>query len=50
LDSDLWAINIEPNDCDFHLEVSEVGGSVDSDRVIVEIRKRHRSLPLEMRS
>jgi hypothetical protein len=37
LKGDLWAINIEPNDCDFHLEVSEVGGSVDSDRVIVEI-------------
>jgi len=37
LKGDLWAINIEPNDCDFHLEVSEVGGTVDSDRVIVEI-------------
>jgi hypothetical protein len=37
LKGDLWAINIEPNDCDFHLEVSEVGGSVDNDRVIVEI-------------
>ncbi len=37
LKGDLWAINIEPNDCDFHLEVSEVGGSVDDDRVIVEI-------------
>jgi len=37
LKGDLWAINIEPNDCDFHLEVSEVGGSVDADRVIVEI-------------
>jgi hypothetical protein len=37
LKGDLWAINIEPNDCDFHLEISEVGGSVDSDRVIVEI-------------
>jgi hypothetical protein len=34
---DLWVVNIEPNDCDFHLEVSEVGGSVNSDRVIVEI-------------
>ncbi len=37
LKGDLWAINVEPNDCDFHLEVSEIGGSVDSDRVIVEI-------------
>jgi hypothetical protein len=37
LKGDLWAINIEPNDCDFHLEVSEIGGSVDDDRVIVEI-------------
>jgi hypothetical protein len=37
LKGDLWVINVEPNDCDFHLEVSEVGGSVDSDRVIVEI-------------
>jgi hypothetical protein len=36
LKGDLWVINVEPNDCDFHLEVSEVGGSVDSDRVIVE--------------
>jgi len=37
LKGDLWAINIEPNDCDLHLELSEVGGSVDDDRVIVEI-------------
>jgi hypothetical protein len=37
LKGDLWVINVEPNDCDFHLEVSEVGGSVDADRVIVEI-------------
>ena len=37
LKGDLWAINIELNDCDFHLEVSELGGSVNSDRVIVEI-------------
>src|SRR5207244_12126316 len=39
LKGDLWVVNIEPNDCDFHLEVSEVGGSVNSDRVIVEIRQ-----------
>ena len=37
LKGDLWAINVEPNDCDFHLEISEVGGSIDADRVIVEI-------------
>lgn len=37
LKGDLWAINIEPNDCDFHLELSEVGGAMDDDRVIVEI-------------
>ncbi len=37
LKGDLWAINIEPNDCDLHLELSEVGGSVDDDRIIVEI-------------
>jgi hypothetical protein len=37
LKGDLWAINIEPNDCDFHLEVSDVGAASDADRVIVEI-------------
>ena len=37
LKGDLWQINIEPNDCDFHLEISEVGGTAASDRVIVEI-------------
>ena len=37
LKGDLWAINIEPNDCDFHLEISDVGGSANDDRVIVEI-------------
>jgi hypothetical protein len=40
LKGDLWVINVEPNDCDFHLEVSEVGGSVDADRVIVEIPQK----------
>jgi len=34
---DLWQINVEPNDCDFHLEISEIGGTSTSDRVIVEI-------------
>lgn len=37
LKGDLWQINIEPNDCDFHLEISEAGGTATSDRVIVEI-------------
>ena len=37
LKGDLWQINVEPNDCDFHLEISEVGGTATSNRVIVEI-------------
>jgi hypothetical protein len=37
LKGDLWAINVEANDCDFHLEISDVGNSVSDDRVIVEI-------------
>lgn len=37
LKGDLWAINIEPNDCDFHLEISAVGGAATDDRVIAEI-------------
>jgi hypothetical protein len=37
LKGDLWAINIEPDDCDFHLEISDVGESNGADRVIVEI-------------
>lgn len=37
LKGDLWAINIEPDDCDFHLEISDVGETNVADRVIVEI-------------
>ena len=37
LKGDLWQVNVESNDCDFHLEISEVGGTATSDRVIVEI-------------
>lgn len=37
LKGDLWQFNIEPNDCDFHLEISGVGKTANEDRVIVEI-------------
>jgi hypothetical protein len=37
LKGDLWAINIEANDCDFHLEISDVGNSSADDRIIAEI-------------
>lgn len=37
LKGDLWLINIESNDCDFHLEISAAGASSTDDRVIVEI-------------
>ena len=30
-------MNVEANDCDFHLEISGVGGSSTDDRIIVEI-------------
>jgi hypothetical protein len=30
LKGDLWQINVEPNDCDFHLEISEAGGTATS--------------------
>lgn len=34
---DLWRVNVEANDCDFHLEISRVGASSADDRIIVEI-------------
>jgi hypothetical protein len=37
LKGDLWRVNVEANDCDFHLEISRVGGSSSDDRIIVEI-------------
>src|SRR6266699_6750804 len=49
LKGDLWVVNIEPNDCDFHLEVSEVGGSVNSDRVMLRFRKLGRLVQAENR-
>ena len=44
LKGDLWAINIEPDDCDFHLEISDIGQDVNADRVIVEIPQGTRFL------
>ena len=37
LKGELWRVNVEANDCDFHLEISGIGGSQSDDRVIVEI-------------
>jgi hypothetical protein len=37
LRGDVWRFVMEDNDCDYHLEVSEPGGSSSDDRVIVEI-------------
>ena len=37
LKGELWRVNIEANDCDFHLEISETGGGQGDDRIIVEI-------------
>ena len=34
---DLWRIAQEANDCDYHLELSVPGNSVNADRVIVEL-------------
>jgi hypothetical protein len=42
LKGDLWAINIEPDDCDFHLEISDLGDGDTADRVIVEIPQGQR--------
>lgn len=36
---DLWRVNVEANDCDFHLELSSVGASSSDDRIIVEIQQ-----------
>jgi len=37
LKGDLWRVNVEANDCDFHLEISGIGGGSTDDRIIVEI-------------
>lgn len=37
LKGDLWRVNVEANDCDFHLEISGIGGGKGDDRIIVEI-------------
>jgi hypothetical protein len=45
LTGNLWRINVEANDCDFHLEITAPDGTATSDRVIVEIPQgtRYRS-------
>jgi len=45
LTGNLWRINVEANDSDFHLEISAPDGTPRSDRVIVEIPQgtRYRS-------
>jgi hypothetical protein len=37
LEGDLWRIEVEANDCDFHLEMTTPGSGPAADRVIVEI-------------
>jgi hypothetical protein len=37
-------VNVERNDCDFHLEISAVGGNSTDDRIIVEIPQGPRFL------
>jgi len=37
LKGELWRVNVEANDCDFHLEIAGIGGGQGDDRIIVEI-------------
>jgi hypothetical protein len=37
LKGELWLVNVEENDCDFHLEITGLGGASTDDRIIVEI-------------
>jgi len=37
VEGDLWRVEMEDNDCDFHLELTAPGGGPKDDRVIVEV-------------
>jgi hypothetical protein len=37
VEGDVWRGKLEDNDCDLHVEMSAPGGSIDDDRVILEI-------------
>jgi hypothetical protein len=43
LEGNLWRVALEGNDCDLHLELSDLGKGKSSDRVIVEIPQEYAS-------
>jgi len=42
VDGDLWQVNMEANDNEYHLEISRRGGRPNSNRIIVEIPPEYR--------
>lgn len=44
LRGDIWIAKTEGNDCDYHVELSAPGGSVDAPRIIVEIPQERKAV------